>query len=59
MLTSFVRDGLIGTGQDGRIPKGILKGELATGTRPTGRPTFRFKDLCQRYLKAGNINLAG
>ena len=39
---------------DGKIPKDILYGELATGTRPTGRPNLRFKDL-----KAGNINLAG
>ena len=29
---------------DGRIPKDILYGELATGTRPTGRPTLRYKD---------------
>ena len=44
---------------DGRIPKDILYGELATGTRPTGRPNLRFKDVCKRDLKAGNINLAG
>ena len=24
-----------------------------------GRPTLRFKDVCKRDLKAGNINLAG
>lgn len=58
MLTSFVRDVLIGTGRDGGIPKDVPYGELSTGTRPTGRPTLRFKDVCQRYLKAGNINLA-
>ena len=28
---------------DGRIPKDILYGELATGTRPTGRPALRLK----------------
>ena len=44
---------------DGRIPKVLLYGELATGTRPTRRPTLRFKDVCKRDLKAGNINLAG
>ena len=48
-----------GTGRDGRITKGMLYGELAPGTRPTGGPTLRFKDDCQRGLKAGNINLAG
>ena len=30
---------------DGRIPKDTLYGELATGTRPTGRPALRHKDL--------------
>ena len=45
---------------DGKIPKDILDGELATETRPTGRPNLlRFKDVCKRDLKAGNINLAG
>lgn len=41
---------------DGRIPKGILYGELATGTWPTGRPALRYKDVCKRYLKSCNIN---
>ena len=45
--------------EDRRIPNGILYGELVTGTRPIGRPTLRFKDVCKRDLKAGNINLAG
>ena len=44
---------------DGRTPKDILYGELATGTRPTGRLTLCFKDVCKRDLKAGNISLAG
>ena len=39
---------------DGRMPKDILYGELETGTRPTGRPMLRFKDVCKRDLKAGN-----
>ena len=41
---------------DGRIPKDILFGELATGTRPTGRPALRYKDVCKRDLKAGGFN---
>ena len=42
--------------EDGRIPKDILYGELATGTRPTGRPILRYKDICKRDLKSCNIN---
>ena len=41
---------------DGRIPKDIMYGELATGTRPTGRPTLRYKDVCKRDLKTCNIS---
>lgn len=44
---------------DGRIPKDILYGELATGTRPTGRPTLRYKDVVKRDLKAGGIAPGG
>ena len=36
---------------DGRLPKDILYGELATGSRPTGRPTLRYKDVLKRDLK--------
>ena len=43
---------------DGRIPKDILYGELATGTRPTGRPALRYRDVCKRDLKSCNINPA-
>ncbi|KAL8593996.1 hypothetical protein ACOMHN_028982 [Nucella lapillus] len=32
--------------QDGRLPNDILYGELATGSRPTGRPALRYKDVC-------------
>ena len=43
---------------DGRIPKDLLFGELATGTRPTGRPNLRFKDTCKRDLRDCGINPA-
>jgi hypothetical protein len=43
---------------DGRIPKDILYGELATGTQPTSRPALRYKDVCKRDLKSCNINPA-
>ena len=33
--------------QDGRIPKDILYGELATGSRPAGRSVLRYKDVCK------------
>ena len=45
--------------EDGRTPKDMLYGELATGARPVGRPTLRFKDVCKQDLMAGNINPAG
>ncbi|XP_063605235.1 uncharacterized protein LOC134780428 [Penaeus indicus] len=41
--------------EDGRIPKDLLYGQLATGTRRPGRPTLRFKDVCKRDMKACNI----
>ena len=41
---------------DGRIPKDLLYGELATGKRPTGRPQLHFKDVCKRDLQALCIN---
>ena len=44
--------------QDGRIPKDILYGELATGSRPAGRPVLRYKDVCKRDMKTVNINPA-
>ena len=44
--------------QDGRIPKDILFGELATGSRPAKRPVLRYKDVCKRDMKTGNINTA-
>ena len=45
--------------EDGRIPKEMLYGELATGTRLAGRPVLRYKDVCKRDLKAGDINSEG
>nr|XP_054767476.1 uncharacterized protein LOC129274752 [Lytechinus pictus] len=41
---------------DGRIPKDILYGELATGTRAVGRPVLRFKEVCKRDMKTSEIN---
>ena len=41
--------------EDGRIPKDILYGELALG-RTTGRPHLRYKDVCVRDVKAGDID---
>ena len=45
--------------EDRRIPKDILYSELATGTRPTRRPTASFKDVCKQGVKAGNNNFPG
>ena len=44
--------------EDGRIPKDLLFGELATGARPTGRPCLRFKDVCKRDLKDCSVSPA-
>ena len=41
---------------DGRIPKDLLYGELATGKRAKGRPQLRFKDVCKRDMKALDID---
>ena len=38
-----------------RRPKDMLYGEFATGSRPTGRPTLRYKDVSKRDLRAGDI----
>ena len=42
--------------EDGRIPKDLLYGELASGKRPRGRPLLRYKDICKRDLKATSID---
>ena len=41
---------------DGRIPKDLLYGELASGKRSTGRPHLRYKDVCKRDMKAMEID---
>ena len=41
----------------GRIPKDILYGELAEGSRLTGRPKLRYKDVCKSDLKHCNIDV--
>ena len=42
--------------EDGRIPKDILYGELASGRRTKGRPQLRYKDDCKRDMKTLDIN---
>ena len=41
--------------EDGRKPKDILYGELATDSRPAGKPTLRYKDVCKHDLRTGDI----
>ena len=41
---------------DGRLPKELLYGELATGSRCTGRPQLRYRDVVKRDMKAVNID---
>ena len=36
---------------NGRIPKSMLYGELATGTHTAGRPYLRYRDTCKRDMK--------
>ena len=43
---------------DGCIPKDVLYGELATGSRPTGRPALRYKEVGKRDLRAGDVDPA-
>ena len=42
--------------EDGRIPKDLLYGELASGKRNKGRPHLRFSDVCKRDMKACGID---
>ena len=43
----------------GRILKDLLYGELVSGKRKTGRPHLRYKDVCQRDMRAASINATG
>ena len=45
--------------QDGRIPKDLLYGELASGKRAWGRPQQRFKDVCKKDMKALDMDVNG
>ena len=45
--------------EDGRLPKDILYGQLTSGARPVGRPALRFKDVCNRDMKACDISPKG
>ena len=42
---------------DGKLPKDILYGEFATGSRPTRRTMLRYKDVLKRDLLAGGIEV--
>ena len=42
--------------EDGRIPKDVLYGELASGSRRVGRPALCYKDTCKREMKTCNID---
>ena len=41
----------------GRMPKDFLYGELDRGTRKTGCPFLRFKDVCKRDMKSAAIDI--
>ena len=41
----------------GRIPKDLLYGELEKGTRETGCPILRFRDVCKRNMKSAAIDI--
>ena len=43
---------------EGYIPKDLLYGVLAIGTRHTGRPILHYKDVCIQDLKVCGINPA-
>ena len=42
--------------EDRRIPEDILYGELRASTRPAGRPSLWYMDVCKRDLKNAQIN---
>ena len=41
-----------------RLPKLLLFGQLATGSRPVGRPCLRFIDVCKRDMKQSGIKIS-
>ena len=41
---------------DGRIPKDLLYGELASGKRSTGRPQLRYHDVVKRDMKTVDVS---
>lgn len=41
----------------GRIPTDLLYGELAEGSRLTGCPLLRYKDICKKDMKLSDINV--
>ncbi|KAK7095695.1 hypothetical protein V1264_005069 [Littorina saxatilis] len=45
--------------EDGRIPKDLLYGELASGKRAQGRPQLRYRDVCKRDMKALDMDING
>jgi len=45
--------------QEGRIPKDMLYGVLATSSVPAGRPVLRYKDVCKQDIRVSDINPAG
>lgn len=45
--------------EDGRIPKDILYGELATGSRRAGRILLRSEDVRKRDMRVDDIHPAG
>lgn len=42
--------------EDCQIPEDVLYGKLASGKRSVGRPQLRYKHVCERDLKALDIN---
>ena len=50
MVGTHMQDG------KGRIPKDLLYGELEKGTRRTGCPLIRFRDVCKRDMKSAAID---
>ena len=41
----------------GCIPKDLLYGELAEGSRPVARPRLPYKDICKRDMKLSGIDV--